>query len=76
MALTIDNGGHLPLQENAPERWNCDGVACRSRTICLELPKEAKPQTSRAMQYFVMGLRNPQERAELEAMRKRATGGE
>jgi hypothetical protein len=76
MAFTTDHGEHLPLQEDVLERWNCDGIACSSRKICLELGGWAKRDTSWVIQYFLMELRNPEEQVRLEAMRKRMTGRE
>jgi hypothetical protein len=51
--------GHWPLREHVLDRSNCDGVACSSRQLCLELPGKAKPDAARVVQYFIMGLQDP-----------------
>jgi hypothetical protein len=53
------NERHSPLRGHVPDRSNCDGVACSSRQLCLELPGKAKPDSARVVQYFIMGLQDP-----------------
>ena len=49
------NEGYWLLREHVLEWLSCDGVAYRSKQICLELPGRLKPDAALAVQYVIMG---------------------
>jgi hypothetical protein len=63
--------GHWPLKERVPEREQCDGIACSSRYLCLKLPGLVKPDAARVVQYFIMGLQDPETRQLMQQFGKK-----
>jgi hypothetical protein len=51
--------GHWPLGEQVPGCQLCDGIACFSRSNCLELPGLVKPNAARVVQNFYRGSSRP-----------------
>jgi hypothetical protein len=51
-----EHEGHWPLRKHVLERSTCDGIACSSRQLCLELPGKAKPDAAQVVQYGIAGF--------------------
>jgi hypothetical protein len=46
---------HDPLQKVVPARWDCDGIACSSLSLCLCIPERAKLSGKHVVQALIMG---------------------
>ncbi|KAG7284532.1 hypothetical protein NEMBOFW57_010907 [Staphylotrichum longicolle] len=46
---------HDPLQQVVPARWECDGIACSSLTLCLHIAQSAKTSGKDIARALIMG---------------------